>query len=240
MNFKSRITLALFTYLFLGTFANAQPRPFNENANFDSLRGSLGKLRWTEKELRDVSNILKGSFFLRDKATETTFKKIAPDASIIHLATHAIIDDQQPLYSKFVLTKEEGSDDDGFLNTYELYNMQLKANLAVLSACNTGSGKLSRGEGIMSLARGFVYAGCPSVVTSLWAVDDKSTAILMKRFYEGLKKSLSKDEALRASKLDYLQKADSIKSNPLYWAAFVLIGNPEAIHLKQEELKSHK
>ncbi len=118
--------------------------------------------------------------------------------------------------------------------------MQLKANLAVLSACNTGSGKLSRGEGIMSLARGFMYAGCPSVITSLWSVDDKSTAVIMKHFYEGLSKGLSKDDALRASKLSYLKNADEIKSNPFYWAGFVLIGNPDAIHLKQGEPESSK
>ena len=240
MNIKLGIMLSFFACLFCGTFVKAQPVSFAENANLDSLRSSLIKLPWTEKEVTDISNIFSGRFYLRDKATETTFKEIAPDANIIHLATHAIIDDEQPLYSKFVFTKEEGSNDDGFLNTYELYNMQLNANLAVLSACNTGSGKLSRGEGIMSLARGFMYSGCPSVITSLWSVDDKSTAVIMKHFYEGLAKGLSKDEALRASKLSYLKNADEIKSNPFYWAGFILIGNPDAIYLKQGEPESSK
>ena len=88
------------------------------------------------------------------------------------------------------------------------------------------------GEGIMSLARGFMYAGCPSIVMSLWPVDDQSTSLLMKYFYTGLDNGLSKDKALRNAKIEYLRSADAVKSNPFYWAGFVPIGNTKPILLR--------
>jgi CHAT domain-containing protein/Tfp pilus assembly protein PilF len=174
---------------------------------------------------------VKGKSYCHRYATEEAFKNRAPEAGIIHLATHAIVDDRNPLYSKLVFANDESSREDGFLNTYELYNIRLNADLVVLSACNTGYGKLVRGEGIMSLARGFMYAGCPSIVMSLWPVDDLSTKRLMDHFYQGLASGLRKDEALRRAKIEYINEADNVKSNPFYWAGFVSIGSPDSVNL---------
>lgn len=160
----------------------AQAISSEDDSTLQVLRGSLIKLQWAENEVSGISDIIAGNTYYNKNATEETFKKQAPKAGIIHLATHAIVDDENPMYSKLALAPDTTTQEDGFLNTYELYNMQLDANMVVLSACNTGYGKLIRGEGIMSLARGFIYAGCPSIVMSLWPVDDQSTSTIMKDF----------------------------------------------------------
>ena len=129
------------------------------------------------------------------------------------------------MYSKLVFTPNIDKKEDGLLNTYELFNMNLHAELAVLSACNTGSGKLQLGEGIISIARGFFYAGVPSVVMTLWSVEDNSSALLMELFYKHLTEGLAKDEALRQAKLDYLKQSDQLTSYPYYWAGYVNIGD---------------
>ncbi len=218
--------------LLLSNQIKAQSFEAEGDSIVQSLRGSLIPLQWAEKELSEISSIIPGEMYYQEDATESTFKQKVSEAGIIHLATHAIIDDDSPMHSKLVFTPDSSSDEDGFLNTYELYNMNLKANLVVLSACNTGYGKLVRGEGVMSLARGFTYAGCPSIVMSLWPVDDKSTYTLMKDFYLGITEGLKKDEALRQAKLNYIKNAKEPLASPFYWAGFTSLGNTEAIETR--------
>ena len=134
-----------------------------------------------------------------------------------------------------VFAPDARSAEDGFLNLFELYNLELESELVVLSSCNTGYGKIVNGEGIMSMARGFIYAGCPSIVMSLWPVDDRSTSVLMKYFYKGIADGLQKDEALRHAKLKYIQNSDDSKSDPFFWAGFVEVGNTDPIDF---EIKS--
>ena len=234
MNFKR----FLFVWLFLlfvwndCTFAqNANP---SQGITPDSIQQTIIDLNWTERETTEIGGIIPGKIFLRGNASEENFKKHGPNASIIHLATHSIINENQPIYSKLVFSQKDTLNEDGMLHTYELYNLALNANMAVLSACNTGTGKLIQGEGIMSLARGFMYAGCPSVVMSLWPVDDKSTSKIMKKFYTGLTHGLSKEAALRTAKMQYLKNAGDIKSAPYYWAGFVLIGDTDPMELKKK------
>jgi CHAT domain-containing protein len=207
----------------------AQISIVEDTTALDSLRGSLIRLNWAEKEVTSISEMMNGEAYCFRCATEKTFKEKAPKAGILHIATHAVVNDVNPMFSKLVFAPDADSREDGFLNTYELYNMKLDARLVVLSACNTGYGKLVRGEGIMSLARGFMYAGCPSIVMSLWPVDDRSTSILMQNFYEGLKKGQSKDEALRQAKLDFLKNADEVKANPFYWSGMIFVGDMDPL-----------
>ena len=103
---------------------------------------------------------------------------------------HAFIDDSQPAYSRlaFFQNDNEDAENNGWLNTADIYNLDLNARLTVLSACNTGSGKLRKGEGVMSLARGFLYAGCPSIVMTLWEVEDNAGTKIMESFYKNLEK----------------------------------------------------
>jgi hypothetical protein len=118
---------------------------------------------------------------------------------------------------------------DGWLNTSDIYNLQLNARMAVLSSCRSGTGILRRGEGLMSLARGFFYAGCPSVVLTLWEVEDKTGTAIMKEFYRNLKFGKPKDVALRNAKLKYLSQADPMTSHPHFWLGYITVGNPDPL-----------
>ncbi|MEK6478287.1 CHAT domain-containing tetratricopeptide repeat protein [Catalinimonas sp. 4WD22] len=185
----------------------------------------LEALPFAEEEVQSIAQLLKGNMHLSHQATEKNFKETASNSRIIHLASHTLIDDRNPLYSRLVFAPEADSDEDGLLHTYELYNMQLNADMVTLSACNTGVGKIQKGEGIISLARGFMYAGVPNVLMSLWAVSDRSTSQLMQNFYQALNNGSSKAEALRLAKLQYLEEADPNTAAPYYWSGFVLISN---------------
>jgi CHAT domain-containing protein len=144
---------------------------------------------------------------------------------VIHFATHGLADDINPKMSWIALStvNSEGKPQNGLLRLLDIYNLNLSADLVVLSACSTALGKSIRGEGIVGLVRGFMYAGAARVVASLWRVDDESTAELMKRFYRGmLNENLSPAAALRAAQVE-MSKHDRW-SAPYYWAGFVLQG----------------
>ena len=145
---------------------------------------------------------------------------------IVHFATHAFLDDEHPELSGIVLSlvDERGEPQDGFIRLHELYNLTMPADLVVLSACETALGREVRGEGIVGLTRGLMYAGAARVVASLWKVDDAATADLMKRFYAGMlsEQPLSPAAALRAAQVAIWQQKRW--SAPYYWAAFMLQG----------------
>lgn len=144
---------------------------------------------------------------------------------IIHFSTHGILDSRRPELSGLVLSQvsKTGEPQPGLLRLHEIYNLRLNADLVVLSACQTGLGKDVRGEGLIGLTRGFMYAGAPRVVASLWQVDDAATSALMKEFYRGmLVRNLTPAAALRAAQLEMLKK--KAWQSPYYWGAFVLQG----------------
>ncbi|MCM3872574.1 MAG: CHAT domain-containing protein [Pyrinomonadaceae bacterium] len=144
---------------------------------------------------------------------------------IVHFATHGLLNSQQPELSGIVLSlvDEQGRAQDGFLRLHDIYNLKLNADLVVLSACQTALGKEIRGEGLIGLTRGFMYAGAPRVVASLWRVDDRATAELMKRFYQGMLKDGQRPAAaLRAAQVSMLK--EKRWAAPQYWAAFTLQG----------------
>jgi CHAT domain-containing protein/Tfp pilus assembly protein PilF len=145
---------------------------------------------------------------------------------LVHFATHAFIDTIHPERSGVLLSRVDASGgwQEGFLRLNDIYNLRLSAELVVLSGCETALGKDLRGEGIIGLTRGFMYAGSPRVVASLWKIDDRATAELMKRFYEGMigGRRLPPAAALRAAQIDTLRKGSW--SHPYYWSAFVIQG----------------
>lgn len=145
--------------------------------------------------------------------------------SIVHFATHGLINNLHPELSGVVLSlvDDQGRPQDGFLRLYDIYNLRLSADLVVLSACRTALGKQVRGEGIVGLTRGFMYAGAPRVVASLWRVDDRATAELMGRFYEAkLGRGLRAAAALREAQVKMMSQKRW--QAPYYWAAFLLQG----------------
>lgn len=186
------------------------------------------------EEVGEVSKILNGEAFAGRGATESQFKSIAQQYAVLHLATHAVVNNNNPLYSKLILLDDE--ENDGLLHTYELYNMKLNAELVTLSACNSGIGTIQKGEGVVSLARGFAYAGTPNVVMSLWPVPDATTKELMSLFYQNLEKGLAKNEALHQAKLTFLKEGNKITSAPFFWGSFVVVGNSEPLQLTTANL----
>lgn len=188
-------------------------------------------LRNNRTEVTQIAQMLDGQSFVAENATEAKFRQHLHEPRILHLAMHGFLNDCDPLYSGLVFSRQAGSgekdspaeDSDGFLHAYEIYNLHLNAELAVLSACNTGRGQLAKGEGVISLARAFKYAGCANVLMSLWQADDQATAEVMQNFYRHLQKGLGKDAAIRQAKLDYLESNN--RNHPFFWGAFVLIGD---------------
>jgi CHAT domain-containing protein len=187
---------------------------------------------------------------LRQDASEAKIKRLSPRYDVLHFAAHAALSEKEPLASSILLAKDDG--EDGRLEAREIFGMNLNANLVVLSGCETGLGKLSRGDELVGLTRAFIYAGTPSVVASLWKVDDASTSQLMSDFYKNLK-TMTKVEALRRAQLamfhgngesDLIARRgvggivklgdapavaspsqQSSTSHPYFWAPFILVGD---------------
>lgn len=192
----------------------------------DCTTGSLMYLPYSEISVKKTQKILGGTAFLHEAASLANFKAAAAKYRILQLATHACIDQQDALFNVIYFH-------DTTLATYEIFDIPIQADLIILSACETGNGDLLRGEGIMSLSRGFYYAGSANIVTSLWPADDYATQTLMVAFNEHLKAGLPKDRALQQAKLDYLQSSDlrNLSTAPAFWANFILIGNQDALQL---------
>ncbi|MEL7247805.1 MAG: CHAT domain-containing tetratricopeptide repeat protein [Bacteroidota bacterium] len=187
-------------------------------------------LQFSEEEARKVKRLIGGDVLLGNAATKAEFQRLAPSYRVLHISSHAAAD-SSGLGSWIAF----GGDEEQQLFLPELYAMDLAAELAVLSACETGLGEVSGGEGVMSLARGFAYAGCQSVITTLWKVNHRATTQIMGGLYEQLATGATKDAALRQAQLDYLQdpSLDQAGRHPYYWSAFRQIGNAASIQVSR-------
>lgn len=184
----------------------------------------------TDQEAEIIQEMLNASVYSGPLASKDQFRELAPKYGLLHLACHAQLNDVDPKFSALYLAPPfQDSLQAGRLYIQELFHMELRAELAVLSACETGKGKYIAGEGQMSLTYGFLTAGVPAVVMSLWQVEDHSTQKLMEYFYQNLAQGLAKDEALRNAKIQYLKLADPLTAHPRFWAAFVAQGNMEPV-----------
>jgi len=198
--------------------------------DYSNKRNRLSKLEENIPEVKTLQSLIGGDTLINTLATKSAFLAKASDYRILHLATHGKANDQAGDYSFLAFYQTPDSTANDWLYNRELYNMQLNADMVVLSACETGIGELQRGEGIISLARGFSYAGAKSIITSLWTVNDKEAPVLMEGFYKYLKEGYSKDAALRQAKLDYLES--SPRPAPYYWASFIPIGDMQPLEVQ--------
>jgi len=175
--------------------------------------------------------------FSGKEATEKQFREYCGKYDILHLAMHTLINDSLPMLSRLAFYQESNDsiNNDGWLTTADIYYLHLRAKMVVLSACKSGSGNLKTGEGIISLARGFSYAGCPSVLMSLWDVEDRSATRIMKTYYRNLRLGKTKDRALQEAKISYLKEADPMTSHPHLWMGMITIGNPEPLFHGKEK-----
>ena len=197
-----------------------------KDENGKELRNTLPNITNTQEEIKSLKEYFNVKTFLGKNATENAFNQNAADYRVLHLAMHTIINNANPLYSKLIFFKPKtDTANDGMLNASELINMELHADMAVLSACNTGSGKMSKGEGIMSLSRDFFYAGVPGIIMTAWAVEDRSGAKLMENFYKYISQGKPRHEALRLAKIEYLENCDNLTAHPHYWASYMNVGD---------------
>ncbi len=172
-----------------------------------------------------------GNYFVNENSTEQIFKTNANEHKIIHIGTHAESNNISPELSRLIFAKDVSNTtaEDGSLYTYEIYNTSLNSNLAILTACETGKPSYQAGEGMISLAHAFNYAGSESILTSLWKIDERSSAEIIELFYDYIKSGKPKDEALRLAKLDYIKNTDGRTVAPQYWAGLALMGDTSPI-----------
>ena len=190
----------------------------------------LPPLHFAELEARAIAALYGAQPLIGDAATEAALRSQAPGSRLIHIAAHGQLNARNPLFSRLILAPDAGplAEDDGALEVREVYGLNLThADMVTLSACQTQLGSQSNGDDIVGLSRAFIYAGAPTVVASLWSVDDEATAVLMEAFYTHLKAGIGKAEALRAAETDLRRdEAHPQWAHPFYWAAFVLTGDP--------------
>jgi CHAT domain-containing protein/Tfp pilus assembly protein PilF len=189
--------------------------------------GELDDLAFTKVEAKKVVSMLGGKLVKGQEATVSSFKESAPYWRLLHLSTHSQANPEKGDLGFAAFSPEPGdSSRQSWLYANDLYQMQIHADQVVLSGCETGLGELKESEGVISLGRGFLYAGAGSVVSSLWPVSDQATAYFMELYYESLKSGASKAEALRQAKLGMLM---SPYKEPVYWSAFTLVGDPQPL-----------
>ena len=216
--------------------------PRIKNSNFIySIRGSLFEdtetlldinlesLDYSEKEIREINNFVGNSeIFLAETATEKNFKQYAPLSKIIHLSTHSFLYKNQPL---IVFSSEDGGSD-GLLERGEIIQLKLSADMVVLSSCKSGLGEIDKTEGVLGMQKSFLDAGANSVIVSLWDVNDRYTAILMKYFYKYLSEGYDKAVSLQMAKRKFIKNHSP---NPYYWAAFVISGDTDKINFNTQK-----
>jgi CHAT domain-containing protein len=183
-------------------------------------------------EINRGSKLFNGKAFIREQATHENFSAVAGHTGILHLATHAFLLPDAPLESGLYFYPDDGEHEiaaTSQLTMFDIYNSEVGADLVILSACSTGDGDLTAGEGPLSLARAFSYAGSNSVVMSHWRANDASTADIVQRFLEYLVAGEPKDIALQKAKKDFLATADPFMAHPFFWAGVSLYGDPESM-----------
>lgn len=184
--------------------------------------------------VKEYSNFFNGTSFLNENSTKQVFKRNAKEHKIIHIGTHAESNNLTPEFSRLIFAKDISATDgieNNSLFTYEIYDYNLASNLTILTACETGKPSFDPGEGMISLAHAFNYAGSESMLTSLWKIDEKSSNEIIGYFYQNLSDGMAKDEALRQAKLSYLAEAEGRTIEPQYWAGLVLMGDTQPIEL---------
>jgi CHAT domain-containing protein len=190
---------------------------------------AMSSLRGAGIEIASIFKWFRGKNFSGDNATKTNFISALHDPAIFHLAMHSMSDSIDSKYSYLMFDTHKLSAADSKLYNYEISLARIQSPMVVLSACNSGTGTLYYGEGLMSLARGFTLAGASSVIKTTWDINDEVSAAIMTRFYFHLSKGNEKNEAMRLAKLEYLKSSSPAFKNPYYWAAYEVLGDNEPV-----------
>ncbi len=218
------------TYQYALPFLQKNDSKFNKNdaiAFAPYASGGNSAFNILSSSAKEISVFPKQSQFINSTATKNKFLSAAKNASVIHLATHAVVNFNEPSDSYIAFYENTNEDSSYKIFAHELYNLQLpQTQLIFLSACETGSGKISQSEGALSLSRAFAFAGCPNIITSLWKAEDKSTAYISEKFYAYINKGYTYAEALKKAKTDLLNDASMSQFHaPQYWSHLIFIGD---------------
>ncbi|MBN2224816.1 MAG: CHAT domain-containing protein [Deltaproteobacteria bacterium] len=209
----------------LGFVTKKKKKPTGRIIAFGNPTTAYNPLPFAEREVETIGEIMGNvDAYFQDRAKETTGKDRFKEYAVIHLACHGKFREDDPLLSSLYLASDKSND--GMLSVWELFGLDLgRSSLVVLSACETGLSKVLNGDELIGLSRGFIYAGTPSLLVTLWEVADDSTGALMADFYRNLKQGVTKPEALRRAQL-WLKTQKGFES-PFYWAAFEMVGHWE-------------
>ena len=198
-----------------------------DDSQWIALRSGLIDIPEARKTTESLANKYGGKSWLGEKATKATFIAEAGNYDVLHLGMHSLLNEYSNALSSLVFY---GSEDHELL-LKEVQPLEIPASLVVLSACNTGVGRNVVGEGPLSLARAFFYAGTKSTLMSLWQVPDQQTSRIMQLFYNNLEEGMTRSQALREAKRTYLATASTLESHPAFWSGFVLVGDSSAMIL---------
>jgi CHAT domain-containing protein len=192
----------------------------------------LNQLPFSDEETSSMN----GRQLLDRQATKEVFLKNQNQYPIVHLATHAMTNPDNPSASCIAFYPVSGNNAEDLLYLDEIYALRMDScRLMVISACETGKGALARNEGVMSFARAFLYAGCPSTINTLWKADDRPTSEILGSFYKYLQQGYSKAEALQKAKLEFIRN-NPVDRNPAYWSHLILTGSPASLYKKKQPL----
>jgi CHAT domain-containing protein len=190
-------------------------------------QGTLGAIPEVEEEVTRVAALYgrdRGRAYIGEAAREAVLKREAPSFDVLHIATHGLVDDRAPMYSALVLSTAPGEEEDGLLEAREIAGLKLSTRIAVLSACDTGRGQITTGQGVIGLSWALLAAGCPTAVVSQWKAVSSTTATMMVDFHRHLVRGADAPEALRQAQLAL--RRDPRFAHPFYWAPFVVVGAP--------------
>lgn len=242
---SSKYLIENYSVSYLNTLTDLSNRSSRSNFNYD-LAGfgvsnfteaghpNLPNLPFSPQEVTNSAEKLNkfrnNRFFINDKSTESNFRSVAGKAKIIHLATHSKVDDENPLFSSLYMFSNNSSiqedstdnENDGIVHAYELFDLNLNADLIFLSSCESGSGGYLKGSGILGFSRAFAYAGAQSLSINLWPIRDQTASEISTEFYAALNQGKNKANALREARLHYLNNSNS---DPYLWGAFIMYGN---------------
>ncbi|BDS12929.1 CHAT domain-containing protein [Aureispira anguillae] len=196
---------------------------YEQQRQLPSLHANLTEVQFLEQQFQ-------GAFYYKHTAKKKTFQAQSSDFGVLHLASHALADNHQLQQPKLFFAKDSPDSLNAILQPHEIAQLQLQADFVVLSACQTAIGYWQKGEGIMSLARDFMYAGVPSILTTLWQINDESSSSIIQDFYQQVDQ-VPKHMALKLAKQRYLEKASSFSAHPYFWSGYILIGNTNRLDI---------
>ena len=214
-------------------------RSIKDSGELDNNYLSLLPQPFTLSLAGKMKDLFSGSAFLNDESTESSFKANAGHHKIIHIGTHAEANNLNPEFSRLIFAKDATQKQKkNSLYLFDIYQCDLTSSLTIITACESGRPGYQDGEGMISLAHAFNYAGSESIITALWKIDEQSSALIMDNFYKNLLKGMPKDEALQQAKLTYLANSRGRSLSPQYWAGLVLIGDTTAIEIETTPKKN--